>query len=381
MPLLYILCSLLCAVYCSIIIAYRVWFKKLQPFQPTDAPDQYQSFSVIIPARNEAANITNCLQSIITNNYPQAFFEIIVIDDFSTDNTPECVRKMQQQYSNIQLLSLEAMIGKRSMLAYKKKAIELAIEQAKSNWIVTTDADCIVPKNWLSNLNNYIHQTNAVFVAAPVSFINTHSFISLFQCLDFMSLQGITAAAVSAGVHSMCNGANLAYSKAIFYAVDGFKDIDTIASGDDMLLMGKIQKQYTGKTGYLFNNNSIVQTLPMPTWKDFINQRIRWASKTGKYQDGKIIAVLALVYLFNLSLLVLFFSCFLVPKLFIFWLLLLIIKTVCELSFIIPVARFFKQEKLLIWFPVMQPFHIVYTVVAGWLGLFGKYQWKDRKVK
>ena len=381
MWLLYTICCLLCAAYCSIIITYRVWFKKLKPFQPSKSIHPYHFFSVIIPARNEAANITSCLQSIVASNYPQVYYEIIVIDDFSTDDTPECIRKMQQQYSHIKLLSLKALIGNRSFLAYKKKAIELAITEAKGDWIVTTDADCIVPTNWLSNLNDYIQQTNAVFVAAPVSFINTHSFISLFQCLDFMSLQGITAAAVSAGVHSMCNGANLAYSKAIFYAVDGFKGIDTIASGDDMLLMDKIQKQYPGSVGYLFNNNSIVQTLPMPTWKDFINQRIRWASKTGKYTDKKIIAVLALVYLFNLSLLILFIACFFVPELFVLWLILLMVKTICELSFMMPVAHFFKQEKLLIWFPVMQPFHIIYTVVAGWLGLFGSYQWKDRKVK
>ena len=69
------------------------------------------------------------------------------------------------------------------------------------------------------------------------------------------------------------------------------------------------------------------------------------------------------------------------PELFVFWLMLLVVKTVCELSFMVPVARFFKQKELLMWFPVMQPFHIVYTVIAGWLGLVGKYQWKDRKVK
>jgi len=381
MWLLYTICILLCIAYCFIIIAYRIWFKKLKPFQPSENTTQYQFFSIIIPARNEADHITNCLQSIVAVNYPQTAYEIIVIDDFSTDNTQECVKNMQQQHSNIRLLVMEKMITDRSLLAYKKKAIELAIAGAKGNWIATTDADCIVPGNWLSNLNNYIRQTNAVFVAAPVAFINTHSFISLFQCLDFISLQGITAAAVSAGVHSMCNGANLAYSKAAFYAVDGFKGIDNIASGDDMLLMDKIQKHHPGSIGFLFSNSSIVQTLPMPTWKDFINQRIRWASKAGKYKDVKIIAVLVLVYLFNLLLLMLLISCFIEPGLFIFWLMLLLVKTVCELSFMVPVARFFKQEKLLPWFPAMQPFHIVYTVVAGWLGMVGKYQWKDRKVK
>ena len=380
MWLIYTICGLFCVAYCCIIIAYRVWFKKLKPFQASNT-SQHQYFSVIIPARNEVANITNCLQSIIANNYPKTHYEVIVVDDFSTDGTLVRVRNMQQQYSIIQLLSMEEMIGSRGLLAYKKKAIELAIGRAKGDWIVTTDADCMVPNNWLTNLNDYIQQTNAVFVAAPVSFINTHSFISIFQCLDFMSLQGITAAAVSAGVHSMCNGANLAYNKAAFYTVEGFKGIDNIASGDDMLLMDKIQKQYPGRAGFLFSDKSIVQTLPMATWKAFLNQRIRWASKTGKYKDGKIVGVLVLVYLFNLLLLTLLVSSLFMPGLFVLWLVLVVIKTICELSFMVPVASFFKQERLLIWFPVMQPFHIAYTVVAGWLGMVGKYQWKDRKVK
>lgn len=380
MWLVYTICGLLCVAYCCIIVAYRIWFKKLKPFQASNT-SQLQYFSVIIPARNEAANITNCLQSIVANNYPKTHYEVTVVDDFSTDDTQACVRNMQQQYSTIQLLSMEEMIGSRALLAYKKKAIELAIGRAKGDWIVTTDADCMVPQNWLSNLNAYIQQTKAVFVAAPVSFSNTQSFISIFQCLDFISLQGITAAAVSAGVHSMCNGANLAYSKAAFYAVEGFKGIDNIASGDDMLLMDKIQKQYPGRVGFLFSDKSIVQTLPMATWKAFLNQRIRWASKTGKYKDGKIVAVLVLVYLFNLLLLALLVSSVFVPGLFVPWLVLVVVKTVCELSFMVPVARFFKQEALLIWFPVMQPFHITYTMVAGWLGMVGKYQWKDRKVK
>lgn len=372
---------MLCAAYCVIIIAYRIWFKRLKHFQPFNPTNNYHFFSIIIPARNEAANITACMQSVVTNDYPQAHYEVIVIDDFSIDNTQEYVKVMQQKHSNIRLLALEEMIGNRSLLAYKKKAIELAIAQAKGDWIVTTDADCIVPINWLSNLNNYIQQTNAMFVAAPVSFIKTHSFISIFQCLDFMSLQGITAAAVSAGFHSMCNGANLAYSKATFYASGGFKGIDNIASGDDMLLMDKIKKQYSNSIGFLFNEKSVVQTLPMTTWKDFINQRIRWASKTSKYKDKKIIAVLALVYLFNFLLFALVIGCFFAPELLAFWLLLVVVKTICELSFMIPVARFFRQEKLLVWFPLMQPFHVVYTVIAGWLGLFGKYQWKGRKVR
>jgi len=63
------------------------------------------------------------------------------------------------------------------------------------------------------------------------------------------------------------------------------------------------------------------------------------------------------------------------------WLLLLLIKTVVELIFLYPVAKFFGKQKLLWLFPLMQPFHILYTVVAGWLGKFGSYKWKGRNVK
>src|SRR3954451_23796219 len=151
MWLLYTICVLLCVAYCYTIIAYRIWFKKLKPFQPSGATPLPRFFSVIIPARNEADNIINCLQSIVANNYPQLHYEVIVIDDFSTDNTQAHVKAMQQQYNNIKLLVLKEIIGNHSLLAYKKKAIELAIAEANGDWIVTTDADCLVPKDWLTN--------------------------------------------------------------------------------------------------------------------------------------------------------------------------------------------------------------------------------------
>jgi cellulose synthase/poly-beta-1,6-N-acetylglucosamine synthase-like glycosyltransferase len=309
-------------------------------------------------------------------NYPQALVEIIVIDDFSEDNTAVVV----QQFSTVKLVQLKDSITQR-INSYKKKAIEAGIQQATGDYIVTTDADCTVPENWLLNFAWTIEQQQSEFIAAPVAMKEESSFIKLFQSLDFLSLQGITAASVGAGFHSMCNGANLCYSKKAFAAVNGFKDVDHIASGDDMLLMYKIQQQFPGKVQYCFSSESIVRTNPVETVKDFFRQRIRWASKADKYNDKRIFWVLLLVYLFNFFLLTLFIAGFFQPEI---WILLvgsLFIKTIVELFFLIPVVRFFKKELLLLWFPVMQPFHIVYTVVAGWLGKFGTYDWKGREVK
>jgi cellulose synthase/poly-beta-1,6-N-acetylglucosamine synthase-like glycosyltransferase len=246
---------------------------------------------------------------------------------------------------------------------------------------MTTDADCTVPPQWVSLYASFIQKTSALFVAAPVKFKNNGTFVSVFQCLDFMTLQGITAASVNNSFHSMCNGANLAYNKKAFFSVGGFFGIDNIASGDDMLLMHKIYKRYPGKVKYLFSKDVITETAPMPDWKSFFNQRIRWASKADKYDDKRIVFVLVSVYLFNFSFVVLPFMAFWYTQVWLGWLLLLAGKTLVELRFITPVSKFFDEQKLLWWFLVMQPVHILYTITAGWLGKFGTYKWKGRTVK
>lgn len=179
----------------------------------------------------------------------------------------------------------------------------------------------------------------------------------------------------------MCNGANLAYEKKVFYEVKGFEGIDEIASGDDMLLMHKIQKAYPDRIMFLKSPDVIVQTQPAKTLKDFMNQRIRWASKADQYTDKKITAVLLLVYLLNAWIFILGISAFFFTKAFDLFLIAIIVKIIVELIFLYPVSKFFAKQKLLWWFVPAQPFHILYTLIAGWLGRFGSYQWKGRKVK
>ena len=375
-----IITAVLLAGYGLLILIYRKWYLQLPLFHVDPQHVATRSFSVIIPARNEEENIGACLASVLGQNYPAHLLEVIVINDHSTDRTEAIVREWQGRHGNLVLIDLASLIDGKQLNSYKKKAIEMAVAQTRSNWIVTTDADCIVKPNWLLAMDAYIEQTNAVFVAAPVMFTHDGSFLSAFQQLDFISLQGITAAAVSAGYHTMCNGANIAYRKEAFNAVNGFANVDQLASGDDMFLMHKIKQRYPDGLGYLYSADAIVTTAPMATLKDFLNQRIRWASKADKYHDRSIFRVLALVYALNLAMLLLLIAAPFVEHGFSNWLLLVLAKTLIELGFMIPVANFFGQTKTLLWFLLMQPFHIIYTVIAGWLGKFGSYQWKGRKV-
>jgi len=370
----------LLAVYSVLMYYYNNWFRKLKPFMPGNSFAPTTSFSVIIPARNEEAIIAKCLESVLNNNYPKHLFEVIVVDDFSEDETPRIVTRMQQQHENLQLIQLKELLQTK-LNSYKKKAIETAIAKATGDWIITTDADCTIKQNWLQLYAAFIQQTSPVFVAAPVMFLKKRSFVGIFQILDFLSLQGITAASVANGFLSMCNGANLAYKKEAFYAVEGFKNIDNLASGDDMFLMQKMQQLFPGKTGYLFSREAVVITEPMHNWKNFFNQRIRWASKASSYTDKRIFYVLLLVYLLNLFLLAMPFVGLFYKLALVIWLLLLLLKVLAEFPFMWAVASFYKVQNFLWWFPVMQPVHIFYTVVAGWLGKFGKYQWKGRTVQ
>jgi cellulose synthase/poly-beta-1,6-N-acetylglucosamine synthase-like glycosyltransferase len=382
-PIILVTAFIFLLLYAVLIIYYRQSWKSIPDFrfQVSDFIPATK-ISIIIPARNEGQNIGDCLDSIVNQSYPKHLFQILVVDDHSTDNTAAIILSYQSQ--NVKLISLKDFVALNEINAYKKKAIEIAIQQSTGELIITTDADCIAPPGWLHTIAAFYQEKKPELIVMPVSINCSNKFIEIFQALDFMTLQGITGASVYKKFHSMCNGANLAYTKKAFNTVNGFKGIDAIASGDDMLLMHKIYQQNPNGVAYLKNKDVIVQTAPVKTISEFFNQRIRWASKADKYDDKRIFGVLVAVYLFNcllaaIPVVTLFSNA--QYSMFGVWLLLLLLKTVTELFFLFPVAKFFNKQILLWWFPFMQPFHIVYTVIAGWLGKFGKYKWKGREVK
>jgi len=387
-----IISIILFLIYAGLIIYYRQGWVSISRFDASVWGGEHTTkISVIIPARNEGQNIKDCLDSIRAQSYPIHLFEVIVVNDHSTDNTAALIESAAADAGqNIKRVDLADHVD-AGLNAYKKKAIEVGIRQSTGELIVTTDADCYVQPQWLHTIATFYEAHHPAFIAAPVSINCSNRFIEQFQALDFMVLQGITGAAVHKQMHSMCNGANLAYERTAFEAVNGFKGIDNIASGDDMLLMHKIYKQYPTKVLFLKSTDAIVQTAPVHSIREFFQQRIRWASKADKFGDNSLFPVLLIVYLFNLMMLAM-------PVIAIFnnaqlsiinyqlsiievWLWMLLLKTLIELIFLYPVAKFFGKQNMLKIFPLMQPFSIVYTVIAGWLGKFGSYEWKGRKVR
>ncbi|MFT3979301.1 MAG: glycosyltransferase [Ferruginibacter sp.] len=378
MTILLIISIVLLSAYIALLLYYTLGWKQLGSFLRT-LKTHPVSISLIIPARNEAGHLPALLRSIERQSFPKENIQVIVVDDFSTDDTAA----IAAGFPFVTCLQLKDFIPEGSINSYKKKAIETGIAHSTGELIVTTDADCVAPPHWLQTIAAFYHTRRPELIVMPVSIHGGTKAIEIFQALDFMSLQGITAAAVQQKMLSMCNGANLAYTRKAFRAVNGFTGIDNIASGDDMLLMHKIAGAYPNGIAYLKSKEVIMETAPVKSIGAFFNQRIRWASKADKYDDKKIFAVLLLVYLLNVLLLALPLAAIILMQwsMLFYSLLLIAAKTIAELIFLSPVAAFFGKRSLLRWFPLAQPFHILYTVVAGWLGKFGSYQWKERRVK
>lgn len=386
--ILSILTLILFALYAALLVYYRTGWTALTDFKTRSGIRRDVLISVIIPARNEEANLPALLQGLSKQTYPSAYFEVIIVDDHSCDNTSAIVSNFPM--TNLSLIQLAEHV-EPGINSYKKKAIEVAIAQSKGELIVTTDADCLVKPGWLQTIAENYAENKPAMIIMPVAILPKGSLLSIFQALDFMTLQGVTGGAVHHKLHAMCNGANLAYTKEIFREVNGYAGNDSVASGDDMFLMNKIQAHHSGEIHYLKSREVIVSTGPMLTIGDFFNQRIRWASKTSQFNHAPILMSAAIVYFFNLMLVFLPFAALVNNEAFTIagfiytpvcvWLYILAAKIMVELFFLFPVARFFDQAALLFYFPLIQPFHILYTVIAGGLGKFGSYQWKGRKVK
>lgn len=364
---------LLLLIYSLLIDFYRRSWNQIPVFEAAGVT--HVKVSVVIAVRNEEHNISQLLFRLSLQDYPRTLYEVIIVNDHSTDATWEKLNEYTEH--GLSTIFLQLPQGQSS----KKKAIEMGINSAKGELIITSDADCIMPETWISCIASFYWQSGAKFISAPVLMEGGNSVKDIFQSLDFLALQGITGASVHKRFHTMCNGANLAYEKQSFLDVDGFQGIDEIPSGDDMLLMHKIFSRYPDKVFYLKSREAIVRTKPERSWRNFFNQRIRWASKAVHYKDKRIFYVLLLTYFVNIGFLVMIIASIIDSYWLSFLCLLLFAKILIEFPFVNAVAIFFDQQKLMRYFPFLQPLHILYTIFAGWLGRFGSYRWKSRTVK
>lgn len=370
-----IICSIFTAGYLLLVLYFiKGWTNLRQP--QIKAAGYITKVTVMVAARNEQERIHYTIEDILAQDYPKHLTEIIIVDDHSTDGTAGIINRYADR--GVKLLQLNEA---QPLNSYKKKAIAKAISISTGDLMVATDADCRMGTKWLSSIVGYYEANEVVMISSPVNFFEEKSLFERMQTLEFSFLIGVGAAFIGHNRASTCNGANFAYRKDIFYEVGGFSGIDELASGDDELLLQKVAERFPGKIGFLKLRDAIVYTHAKYTLKEFLQQRRRWASKSTKYKDKKVIAVAIFMWLFNMTMLVnlalgVFNIAFFKIFLFQFGL-----KYLFELVYLALICSFFKRTSLVLLLIIVTPVHMIYLAYLALMGTTRKYHWKGRMVK
>ncbi|MDX2247126.1 MAG: glycosyltransferase [Bacteroidia bacterium] len=366
----------LCLTIYIFFILRSAWF-----FARIPCPDQKKSelpfISVIIPARNEAPHIAECLHSVLKQNFPVKKFEVILINDHSTDATKGIALVISQKYSNLKVIDL----ADTGINSYKKAALSAGIAVAQGEIILQTDADCRVGKNWLSAMSSCFDSDTAL-VSGPVMLTYQKKWLQRFQALESLGLVAIGAGSMAAGKPNMCNGANMAYRKSVFTEVGGFEGIDGVASGDDELLLQKIHLQKKYGLQFARCKDAVVRTSALETWPELKAQRLRWVSKARSYKNRSVNRIQLIAYLGFWAFPIMGGMSLMSAKWLIPLSVLFLAKLAADYFLMYQSAKFFHKLHLLPWVFLLQFVYIPYVL---WIGLAGNlvktYTWKERKVQ
>ena len=373
----YIISIVFIVIYCVWILFLVYGFFKVKTFTILEKTKSTTGFSLIIPFRNEAKNLPILLKSIAKIKYPKDLFEVILVDDFSKDASVTIYNNWRMINGKIPTTLLENL---RLTASPKKDAIARAIPITTKNWIITTDADCIVPKNWLQTLDAFIKETNAEMVAGSVLYKVKNNWFHNFQQLDLLGLQGTTIGSFGLQNAFMCNGANFAYSKKLFLDLKGFDTNSNFASGDDVFLLQAAVKKEASKVHFLKHTDFIVQTKPVTSLYALFMQRVRWASKTKGYDNwyAKLLAVV--VFLANFIVVSAFLFAFDGKLAWTSFWILFGLKYFADFILLQQTNLFLRKGVFFI--PLASAFLYPWFCTAVALySFFGKFEWKKRQLK
>lgn len=336
--------------------------------------------TVIIPARNEAANIGPCLHSLRQCAFPADLLEVLVVDDHSDDGTAQAAREAWPAATVLRLS--EYLLPGEAVHSHKKRAIEVAARQARGALLVCLDADCTVSPGWLRQIAALYEARRPAAIVGPVAIARPRGLCGHFQALDVAGLMAVTAAGLRLGFQRMGNGANLAYPRAVFGQVNGFEGNTGRASGDDLFLLQKIERLCPGKIVFLKNPEAVVHTLPEPGWRALWRQRLRWGTKNAALPEWPIRLALAGVFLFCCTILVNTAFAWASPAARALLACQLGTKAAFDLMLLHSACAFLDRRAWLRWFLPAFAVHTVYIVAAGVASLtVRQYPWKGRRVR
>ena len=257
------------------------------------------SVRIIVPVRNGGVMVTAVLQDLYAQRYPREALEVVVVNDHSTDDTLARLQAMRAQWPALQVLDLPAdRTG-------KKAAIELGVGSEGPELLIVTDADVRSGPERVKGMVQHWSRTGAQLLLAPVHMVQEGGPLGWLQGEEQAALQGVTAGSALRGMPLLANGANMAFTRAAFHEVGGFRG-DRWASGDDMTLLARMSMAGR-RVSYVADARTVVITRPETSLADYLSQRVRWAGKMRAHPDAlvKVVPVAALLlpwFLFSITL-------------------------------------------------------------------------------
>ncbi len=350
------------------------WLRIKEEKKPFKVPAT--EISVVIAFRNEESRLQFLLDSLAKQTYPKHLFEIIFVDDHSTDNGSFFI---DNYLKSNKIDNVTIAINKNG--SNKKSALVLGFGLAKGNLIVTTDADCVMGENWLSSIASYYEKYHPKLISGPVAF-KYNNFFERLQALEFSSLIASGAGAIEIKAPIMCNGANLAFEKDLIISnTDSFIG-EKYISGDDVFLLMHAKNKYGNHLIHFIKNfDAIVYTNACNSAKSFFYQRIRWVSKSKGYTDFSTLGVSIIVFLANCFLMFLGIATVFYNSLITYFVIAYLLKLIFDFPIIYDINKFFQQKKLLYYYLPLQLVYSLYVVFFGFAGQFLPFIWKNRKFK
>lgn len=362
---------LITAIYFFSITWVIVGFVSIKKRDALGVEKKARKISIIIPVRNEAENIIKCLNTLKDQNFNKSDFELIIVNDHSIDNTENVINA----FTNTTDLDL-SLCSLSDDRTSKKEALKYGIEKSKYDIIATTDADCSVPENWLKNISLNFN-TSSEMLLGPVMFNHKGGFLSSFQMLDLLAIQGIEFGVINFRKPILNNAANLSYLKKTYNDVGGLDDFNT-PSGDDIFLLEKFRSRKKEING-LLSQDFVVETDSESTIKGFLNQRLRWSSKTKHYSDKTLIFFSSIVFVENVLLIFVYLGIALVEKYTIILIFLLFCKWLIDFILLFLVASFFQRKRALFYFIPAQIVYPIYIIMIWLASMTLSFEWKGRK--
>ena len=381
MPTPFLLClAVITAAYVFQMGAAALGFFRVRRQPAPPPPDTWPSVSVIVPARNEADGIEACLESLRACNYPADRYEIIVVDDFSTDGTAARVRARQPaghappEGQPVRLVEMDGTEGRSG--PHKPAAVARGVAAAEGEVILTTDADCTVSPGWVRSMVKRC-TPDTPFVAGPVAYEHNDLFLPRLQALELMGLVAYGAGTLGLNRPTFCNSANVAYRRDV---IEAQTDAPNGAAQDELLLQ---HVAYDTDRDVAFNPDpeACVTTAPAPSFSAYLEQQARWAHMGLRYPFAVPRALVVGLWLTHTVLLLAAAVALALPA----WrqptLLAFLVKMGADALLAAPGARHFGQRGLLRSAVPTELLLLIAVPIVGLVGTFGEVTWKGRELE